>query len=420
MSSQSTIERIKQTHAEVAEPKPLRSLNVAYDEKLDHMRFLAAFMIIILHTFPPIFSVLKQVPCDWNVIIKNLSELNGIWLVPRALLAEGQAAVGLFLTISGFLFARITSRSDIVASKFYLNRLLRIYPLYLSFILLALFLSPGDNPFQSLALSVLTLQNLPQATSNWMLTPHLWSVAVEFQIYLIFPVILSEFRSKGFKALFLFLALALAFKLMVYLLVGDVQNLAYRTTFGRIDQFLIGAMLGYGFDRYKERFRNPVYFLLAFALVAGVISAFHAAGGNLFTARKSIWIVWPAIEAAVWGIFMASYCASDIRLPAPLSKLLCFLGGISYSLYVTHYAISVLVTQRLCGPVYNFNNQYLVPIFGNGQQECFVVGILYAALVVVPITALVSCLTYYAIEKPFMNLRVKYTKPINTDTVSPR
>ncbi len=52
----------------------------------------------------------------------------------------------------------------------------------------------------------------------------------------VFLLLLFEFL------LFLFLAATIALKAMVYLLVGDVQNLAYRTTFGRLDQFLIGAL----------------------------------------------------------------------------------------------------------------------------------------------------------------------------------
>ena len=223
---QSTLEkhtsRKGQEHPE-APQAPVRSLNISYDERLDHLRFLAAFIIIVFHSFPPMFAVVKQIPCDWNYFMQNMNQLDGLWLVPRAMLAEGQSAVGLFLTLSGFLFARITAKSDIIAHKFYLNRLLRIYPLYICFIVLALFLSPGAAPFQSLALSVLTLQNLPSATSHMFLTPHLWSVAVEFQIYLLFPVILAEYRKKGLKVLFLFLAAALALKLMVYLMAGDVQ-----------------------------------------------------------------------------------------------------------------------------------------------------------------------------------------------------
>lgn len=176
-----TLDKSQTSRAVMAEAAqaPVRSLNLNYDERLDHLRFLAAFMIIAFHSFPPMFAVLRQIPCDWNFVMNNLGDLTGIWMIPRAMLVEGQSAVGLFLTLSGFLFARITAKSDIVPHKFYLNRLLRIYPLYMCFILLALFLSPGDNPLQSLCLSVLTLQNLPHATAHSVLTPHLWSIAVE-------------------------------------------------------------------------------------------------------------------------------------------------------------------------------------------------------------------------------------------------
>lgn len=390
----------------------VRSLNLNYDERLDHLRFLAAFIIIAFHSFPPMFAVLKQIPCDWNFIIKHLSDLEGAWLIPRAMIAEGQTAVGLFLTLSGFLFARITAKSDIIAHKFYLNRLLRIYPLYMCFILLALFLSPGDNPLQSLCLSVLTLQNLPHATAHSILTPHLWSIAVEFQIYLLFPIVLSEYRSKGSKALFLFIATAIAIKLLVYLLTGDVRSIAYTTAFGRIDQFLIGSILGYSFNSFKDRIKHPIFCILAFALTVGMITAFHLHGGALLTARKSIWIIWPFLEASGWGACIVAYCACSLRIPGLVSKVLSFLGGISYSLYVTHFAINDIVIHRVCTPVYNFNQHVLIPLLGNSQQEAFIVCFLVSVFAVLPATILISCFTYYAIEKPFMNRRVKYTVAI--------
>lgn len=390
---------------------PVRSLNISYDEKLDHLRFLAALLIILFHSFPPLYSVMRQIPCDWHDIMKNLGDVSGAWLVPRAFIAEGHTAVGFFLTISGFLFARITANSDINAPKFYLNRLLRIYPLYLCFILLALFLTPGANPLQSICLSVLALQNLPQATYNSLLTPHLWSVAVEFQIYLLFPVILAEYRSKGLRTLFMFIAAAIGLKALVYLITGEVQTLAYNTVFGRIDQFLIGAIFGYTFAKYRHKIQHPLFCLLALTLTAAAITTFHTHGGILFTTRKSIWMFWPALESAVWGAFIVAYCASSFHLPKIIARPLSFLGGISYSLYVTHFAIYSIVVHRVCGPLFNLNRDVFIPIFGNGQQENFVVSVLAACLSVLPATILASCVTYFAIEKPFMNRRVKYTVP---------
>jgi peptidoglycan/LPS O-acetylase OafA/YrhL len=94
--------------------------------------------------------------------------------------------------------------------------------------------------------------------------------------------------------------------------------------------------------------------------------------------------------------------------------VLSFLGGISYSIYVTHFAISEIVIHRVCTPVYNFNQQVLIPLFGNSQQEAFFVCILVSTFAVLPATILVSIFTYFAIEKPFMNRRVKYTVPLSS------
>jgi peptidoglycan/LPS O-acetylase OafA/YrhL len=391
----------------------VRSLNISYDERLDHLRFLAALLIIMYHSFAPMFGALSGTALDWQAITSKLCDLNGLWLIPRAIIIEGHTAVGLFLTLSGFLFARITAKSDIVAHKFYLNRLLRIYPLYMCIILLALILAPGNKPIESLLLSALTLQNLPQATNHPWITPHLWSVAVEFQIYLLFPVLLAEYRSKGFKVLFLFIATSLLLKALVYLLNGEVQSIAYHSIFGRLDQFLIGAVLGYSFNSLKNRVRHPLVCALALSFAIGLITVFHAYGGFLATARKSIWIVWPTLESFAWGTVIVSYCASNFSLPGLISKTLSFLGGISYSLYVTHFMMIFILMKPIFGPIYNFNKQVLIPLFGSSQHELLIASALLGGLIVFPVTLVVSCLTYYGIEKPFMNRRVKYTVPVD-------
>jgi peptidoglycan/LPS O-acetylase OafA/YrhL len=319
----------------------------------------------------------------------------------------------LFLTISGFLFARITEKSDIHAGKFLLNRLLRIYPLYLTFILVSLFLCPGDHPFENLVLSAITLPNL--AMPYWpnspnFLTPHLWTVAVEFQIYLLFPVILAEYRNKGLKALFGVLAATAAIKSLAFLLNGTVCSLAALTIFGRLDQFIVGAILGYSFKSLQPRLRNPIYLLLSVGIVLVTLGVFHLHGGSLAMSRKSIWILWPMIESLAWGSLLVAYCSSTFSYPKPIMRALSFLGAISYSLYVVHFPIIQIIAARACIPLYAFNRDVLIPLFGKSQFEAFLATVFFALFVILPVTAIFSCVTYFGIEKPFMNRRVKYTR----------
>jgi peptidoglycan/LPS O-acetylase OafA/YrhL len=397
-----------------------RSLNLSYDEKLDHVRFLAALIILVNHAFNLIFTTLSQIPVTWTAVNRHTQELSGAWLVLKALVMEGHIAIGLFFTLSGFLFARITAGADIMPGKFLLNRILRIYPLYLTFVLLALCLTPPANPLLALSLSILTLQNLPQATYHGLLTPHLWSIAVEFQLYLLFPVLLSGYRARGMPFLLLVLLVSIALKILAFSSLGGVQDLCYRTALGRFDQFIIGMMLGFSFQRFRHRFVNPGYACLALLAVGIAVTGFHVYGGFGSTEHDPFWIVCPAVESALWGAFLFAYCACNFRFPEQISRIFAFLGGISYSLYLNHFPLCILMAGWLGSPLHGLNERLLVPVFGGSQLELFLLSVFFALAVVLPGTIALSCLTYYLIEKPFLDRRVRYVRgdaPIDKEAI---
>ncbi len=399
----------KTTRTEPAASSNLRSLNLKYDEKLDHLRFFAAALIIVYHTFPSIFALVHRINCDHNEINRVTASLTGLWAPANALVQEGATAVGFFLTISGFLFARITENSNISTGKFYFNRFLRIYPLYMTFILLSLYLNPGADPLKSFLMSALTFQNMQGATSYFFTTSHLWSIAVEFQIYLIFPLLLFSYRSNGLKSILLMLLASVALKALAFSLPADSSSLSNFTTFGRIDQFLIGMALGYSFNRSREKLRHPLFLCSAAGIVLAVITLKHLLNLDNFITG----VFWPAVEAVIWGFLLVSYCASSFSFPKVISSLLSFLGTISYSIYVTHFPICILLSLWLAAPLYAFNTTTLAPLLGNGLHAHFLIGVMFPLLIALPLTIAASCLTYYGIEKPFMNCRVKYTHPLN-------
>ena len=89
---------------------------------LDHVRALAAFMVVAWHFthgstgYPVLFEFVPA-------------------FVPFALLDEGQTGVALFMTLSGYLFAKLLDGKSIHYPEFLWNRALRLLPL-LSVVLL--------------------------------------------------------------------------------------------------------------------------------------------------------------------------------------------------------------------------------------------------------------------------------------------
>src|SRR3569833_299504 len=109
----------------------MKSLNIAYNPRLDQIRWLAATIVFLFH-----FQL-------------EYRGLGGAGLASNwwGIVREGHTGVGLFFTLSGFQFMQIALRQQqIVYRDFVRNRFLRIFPLFLVIYLVAL--SIGRDTFE--------------------------------------------------------------------------------------------------------------------------------------------------------------------------------------------------------------------------------------------------------------------------------
>jgi len=90
----------------------MRASSGLYVSRLDHVRALAAFLVYCWH------FVHTHVPYDHVPVF-----------APISLLEEGHIGVALFMTLSGYLFAKIIDGRPINLGRFYRNRVLRLAPL---------------------------------------------------------------------------------------------------------------------------------------------------------------------------------------------------------------------------------------------------------------------------------------------------
>ena len=105
----------------------MRSEQTAYLERLDHLRLLAAALVVCFHAFHRQVGDLKP---D-NPLL--------------SLIDEGHTGIGLFMVISGFIFTVISHGSAIDYAGFLRNRLVRIYPLYVFAVFLTLSLGTWNE-----------------------------------------------------------------------------------------------------------------------------------------------------------------------------------------------------------------------------------------------------------------------------------
>lgn len=377
----------------------MKSKNIDYLEKVDHLRFFAALLILVFHSVVTHFL--------WKPLGTDELKASPIFNV----FLEGHTAVGLFMTLSGFLFAVICKGKEIDILGFYRNRFLRIYPLFTLLIVLACYMDQHRNGLTNLLTSLCFLQNTENSVYCKWFTEVFWTIAVEFQFYLLFPFILSFFRKYNYKYLFGLITLALLARLAVFTATGSVKLLSYVTIFGRIDEFIIGMMFGLCFDQIKKTLAHPLCLVLSFIPLWLAASHFHRFGGLNLSANSNVWIYWPTIEGAAWGLVIAAYVASRFRLPQPLSSWCAFAGTLSFSMYMTHYFFLrtsswfylTILTPEQQAP-------WLLPVLQNLRIHPFTAGLVFGFGIVLPLTFLTSILTYFLIEKPFLELRSTYTR----------
>jgi peptidoglycan/LPS O-acetylase OafA/YrhL len=360
----------------------MKSLNIQYNPRIDQLRWLAATIVFLFHFY---------------IEYRNAggAPATSAWL---GIVTEGHTGVGLFFTLSGFLFMQIAlHQQQIVYRDFLRNRMLRIFPLFFTVFLLAT--SIGRDKFQAQDILYIFATNLGNApTGISVITGAAWCISLEFLFYLIFPFLARFAMEQGARYLLKLLALMLFFKLAVYT-ESERSTLMYFSTFvGRFDQFLIGMLAAMLVQRHRAVLQRhsawlaPLALLLAFgnSALQAQVASFNAVPKSVF------WITWSMQESAVWALVIVAWVALTRALPAWLERTLCHGGKISFSFYLLHMAVIHFLAKTFG----------LVPVTGHGALDAVLLGLLvYGA------TWALATLSYNAIEEPFLKLRRKYGAP---------
>lgn len=335
----------------------------------------------------------------------------------------GWVGVQLFFVLSGFLITGILldmKRSLPTAGyfiKFYGRRFLRIFPLYYLYLFLIaqvatwLFEHKIRRAYVSAfwdqyPYALVYAYNFFMATSKFVLTSqfvtHLWSLAVEEQFYILWPLIVFLAPAKHLKKVFLaVIGLAPLFRLGVMLfyqqvpfeILGDADTAVYALPFSHLDAFAIGALLNLGvtFPRARTQF---LVLLAAFPLL-GMLTDFLSTGQWNVNNGFGLPLLLPNAYKPVWGYSLLNYLfvlliygvareGWGVRLlEHPWMR---YLGKISYGLYVYHYALLWLVTEVF------FSNIQPFP----------------GAFIALLLTILIASVSFHLFEKPITDLKDRW------------
>lgn len=305
-------------------------MSITYRKDIDGLRAVAVILVILAHA--------------------KFSFIEG-----------GFVGVDVFFVISGYLITSILKREmdsgTFSLSNFYLRRIRRIMPALTCVVILtavaSLFiLYPVDfYLFSKSAVSGLTAwANIFFSSLNggyWgqdvslMPLAHLWSLAVEEQFYILWPLILFSM----IKWLPKQLILKVVFLLWCVLFVVSVWQSSipegYYSLSARAFEILLGALIAL-VD--KEQFRVENRFISFCCSCVGVVLIITSA--LLLPENVSFpgWnALWPCLGA---GCLIWPKASDDVVTRFLESAAMTFLGRISYSLYLWHWPIFALLIYR--------------------------------------------------------------------------
>jgi peptidoglycan/LPS O-acetylase OafA/YrhL len=262
----------------------------------------------------------------------------------------GRFAVVVFIVLSGFSLAVGPARAGWRlggVSTFAHRRAWRILPPYWAALGFSLFMTwfvvaqPGwPTPTgRSVVVSGLLVQDVFAVPSP---NRAFWSIAIEAQLYIVFPLlILAMRRLNVFAMLAAVAAPVLTLGILSAAHVGTANNLVNQYTPDLAVLFAIGVAAG-GIVNSADHRRTRPWHWYALALAAPVF-ALIAWQGSTWTITNYFWV-----DMAFGPAIACLLAAIATRRPRPLVRLLDTyplrrLGSFSYSLYLTHAPIVIAV-----------------------------------------------------------------------------
>jgi len=277
----------------------------------------------------------------------------------------GATSVTIFYMLSGFVITNILNkldeRGDCLIINFYIDRFLRIFPLYiisLCFYYLYIIIKNADLTTLSL------LQNLTLIPCNYIKNPTIpvaWSLALEFQVFLIMPIIYRNkvlFYSLGLISMIIFLASNLSYL--------NKYTWAYFKLPGVLFIFLTGSIIA------QSKLNIIKSYLAIFIALISLSGFFFVEFG--FIERGGFQ------SEVLLGIFLGVLLIIQIKDSRRL-KFNQELGSMSYSIFLIHFLFIFIFGD------YNLNSYFF-------------------NLCVFSSSLIFSILAYYLMERKLNNWRI--------------
>lgn len=313
----------------------------------------------------------------------------------------GKASVNLFFVLSSFLITyllleeKMNNNGHINIGKFYLRRILRIWPLYylimfISFIIIPLMSNYCIFRYNKSILDLINnienysfksimfyLSFLPQYGETVIGASQAWSIGVEEQFYLIMPLIFSFLNRKTFFLFVMFLGVT------YFVPIIEIHNLLFEITkyYGIMGIGVIGGYLYFYNTKIINTFTksNIMYFMIIMLISFFLVSMIFEKEWNKYI-------------LGILFLFLIVFTINKDNKMVLLNKKMSYLGKISYGIYMYHPFVLFLIFPLA-------NKYFLIEYPNNIAYNIF----LY--LMIFIFTILLSTISYQFFESIFIKIK---------------
>jgi peptidoglycan/LPS O-acetylase OafA/YrhL len=354
-----------------------------YLKGLDTYRAIAALSVLVGHI--ELFKFNNHIPNLLNT--------------PYFKYTSGREGVMLFFALSGYLITTLLLKEKarhqtIDLKSFYIRRLLRVWPLYFTIIILCLVVLQYRPSITTLLLCITIFPNVAHMLHlTWWASPQLWSLGVEEQFYIFWPVLVSKSKQLLLIMVFIFLFFTFGIGYLGSFIYKLTQNpavlsmaseMAYDLKFNCMAAGGIMAILQHRKSKLLNVFKMHWSIAYGFILLPFVLwfSGYH---GVVYVDE---------FYAVLFSISIWNIAENEIVTINPDISISKFLGKISYGIYMYHWLVFTLLMKY-------FSNYFATNSFTTNI-------VLYLSAFC--ITIAISTISYLYFEKWFLTIKDKFSR----------
>ena len=378
---------------------------IAYFPGFNALRFFAAFLVVIFHIEET--RLMFELPnhCDWSIV------------------SHGRLAVTFFFVLSGFLITYLllkehTRHDDVSVSRFYMRRVLRIWPLYFSMVAMGLLVIPllskaakvpYESPYNGMEVLPYYLFFMPFLVNlfygNHFLTP-LWSIGVEEIYYGVWAPVFKWLRSWIVPIMLGVVLVKSAIGIWATQFPAD-SRLNELLAMLQFDAMAIGGLAAWLLYRREVPLEESFFFSRLAQVVLFVPLVLRLIGHNGLMENSSVYAFFSRpVLVDLWTMSLFAWLLVNVSLnPKSLlcleNRILNRLGDISYGIYMLHCLVISLL---------------MVPFVDDLKDDTEFGMTLLIHVVIITVTILLALASKRYLEDPFLRLKDRWVvKSDDTD-----